>query len=44
MRISSMSDVDEETLAIIQRHVRQCKLQNSEKKASFRDVMLFLSV
>lgn len=37
-----MSDVDEKTLATIQRHVRQCKLQNSEKKASFRDVMLSL--
>jgi hypothetical protein len=33
---------DEETLTIIQRHIRQCALQSSESKASFRDVMLSL--
>ena len=33
---------DEETLTIIQRHIRQCALQSSDSKASFRDVMLSL--
>ena len=33
---------DDETLAIIQRHIRQCALQSSDSKASFRDVMLSL--
>ena len=33
---------DEETLALIQRHIRQCALQSSDNKASFRDVMLSL--
>ena len=33
---------DDETLTIIQRHIRQCALQSSDNKASFRDVMLSL--
>ena len=37
-----MAEVDDETLATIQRHIRQCKLQSSDNKASFRDVMLSL--
>lgn len=37
-----MADVDDETLATIQRHIRQCKLQSSGNKATFRDVMLSL--
>ena len=41
MRIPAM-EPDEETLTIIQRHIRQCALQSSDNKASFRDVMLSL--